>query len=76
MKGGFVSHSHFNSLKCIVFVLGNVIFSESPTPEYLNSEPFEHMRLTTWMDGDRIVNFTSDVQFENVIFEKSITTAV
>lgn len=55
---------------------GNVIFNTSPTIEYLNSEPFEHLRLTTWMATDQYVNFTSDVQFENVIFEKSITTTV
>lgn len=58
------------------FFLGDVIFNASPTTEYLNSEPFEHMRLTTWMANDQYVNFTSDVQFENVIFEKSITTTV
>lgn len=57
-------------------ISGDVIFSQGPSPEFLNSEPFEHMRLTTWMENDRYVNFTSDVQFENVIFEKPITTTV
>lgn len=43
---------------------GDVIFNESPTTEYLSSEP------TTWITNDRNVKFTSDV-VANVIFEKS-----
>ncbi|XP_031630094.1 uncharacterized protein LOC116345133 [Contarinia nasturtii] len=57
-----------------LIIKGDVMFADDPTIEYLNLESFEHMLLTTWFKNDRHVNFSSTVHFDNVIFEKPITT--
>lgn len=55
---------------------GDVIFATQPSIEYLNSEPFQHILLTTWLSNDQYVNFTAGVHFDRAIFHKPITTTV
>lgn len=57
-------------------VLGDVMFETDPAIEYLNSEPFAYMLLTTWFRGDQYVNFSAGVHFSSAAFEKPITVAV
>lgn len=52
------------------------MFEADPTIEYLNSESFPYMLLTTWFRGDQYVNFSAGVHFSSAIFDKSITVAV
>lgn len=57
-------------------MLGDVMFEADPTIEYLNSESFPYMLLTTWFRGDQYVNFSAGVHFSSAVFEKPITVAV
>ncbi|XP_055320364.1 uncharacterized protein LOC129577415 [Sitodiplosis mosellana] len=54
---------------------GDVIFATDPTIEYLNSESFQYMLLTTWFRSDQYVNFSAGVHFSSAAFEKPITVA-
>lgn len=63
---------------CLIthLLLGDVIFTTDPTIEYLNSESFQYMLLTTWFRNDQYVNFSAGAHFSRAIFEKPITVAV